>query len=473
MSAITIEPSPVLPTAVTAPVDSSAASPAVIAPSPTLTFRPAATPAPAAQIRPAGTASAVDGPFRRAAASSPLDFISELLAPVQGLVEGIGLLIKRTFFNEAPVVNPVQTSGQAIGPITGTVGAVDPEDDPISYRVTVSPANGTVSVGADGSYTYTPGSGFTGLDSFTVEAADEGLHINLLDLFRPAATAAYIQVAQNPGQSMVTFAFVYGSGAQFWSQTAKNALQSSALALASYLVVTSPVTITYKVTASNSRFSSTLASAGSDLSGTGAGFFTTVVQQKLLTGVDTNGATADGTIDWNFGPSWGYGSTVSSGDYDFTSTAMHELLHTFGFISYIDPDPQYSGNTEWTSYDRFVVTAGNVPVINPSTFQWNGTSSALFFNGANAVAIYGGLVPLYSPSPYEAGSSVSHLRDSSFTGANSKLMISRVSTGTGLRILSPLELAMLKDLGYNVSNTPIVAFLLIGFRRIRRRAKNG
>ena len=50
----------------------------------------------------------------------------------------------------------------------------------------------------------------------------------------------------------------------------------------------------------------TLASAGSDLVSDGSGFFPTVVQNEILTGVDSNGSAADGTIDWNFGYAWGY-----------------------------------------------------------------------------------------------------------------------------------------------------------------------
>lgn len=429
----------------------------------------------------ASTAATVSAPIgRAAAASSPLDFLSNLFAPIQGLVEAVGLLIRRAFFNEAPTVSPVQTSGQVVGPITGTVGAIDPEGDPITYSITQAPAQGSVSVASDGTYTYTPGPGFTGLDGFTIAAADGGWHINLLDLFRPAATDAYMQVAQNPDGSMLTFAFIYGSGSQNWTQEARNALQTAAVTLASYLVVDSPVTITYDVTATSDSFSSTLASAGSDLTGAGAGFFDTVVQQKILTGTDSNGSAADGQIDWNFGRSWGYGASVAGGSYDFTSTAMHELLHTFGFLSYVDAPGNNTGQS-WTTFDRYITTSGGTPVIDRTTFLWNtgydtnltGGGGGLYFDGTNAVAAYGGPVPLYTPNPWEPGSSVSHLRDSAFTGANEKLMNAQVSAGTGVRIVSAVELAMLKDIGYTVSNTPIVAFMIVGFRLVRRRAKTG
>ena len=422
-----------------------------------------------ADASPARTAAAdmgiVAGGVRVAKAVTPASATDTgPLGQIQAFVEGIGLLVRRTFFNKPPTVAPVQTSSLVNGTITGTLGASDPEGDPLSYRVSSSPANGSVTVASDGTYTYTAGSGFNGLDAFTVAVTDEGFHINLLDLFRPASTEAYTQVSKGSG---VTFNFIYGAGSQYWSADARNALQQAAYSLASYVLAATPVSITYDVTAFSDAADYTLASAGSDLTSGGTGFFPTVVQRKIQTGIDANGATADGSIDWNFGPPWGYGS-VSGSQYDFTSTAMHELLHTFGFLSYIDPDPQFASGTNWTTFDQFVVTGGNVPVVSRSTFRWDGTFSDLYFNGPNAVAVYGGLVPLYSPNPYEPGSSLSHLRDSSFVGANEKLMNSSVSAGPGVRVVSPLEIGILRDLGYTISDTPIYLFI-VGFGLIRRR----
>lgn len=412
-----------------------------------------------------------------AATASATDPISALFGPIQAFVDGIGLLIRRTFFNQAPTVAPVQLTGQTDGPITGTVGAVDPEGDPIVYSITGTPLHGSVDLGADGSYTYTPGTDFTGRDSFTVSATDTGFHINLLDLFRPASTEAYLQVAQNATQSMLTFTFIYGSGSQYWSQAARAALQDSADKLAGYFVVTSPVNVTFDVTAEYSPLSGTLAQSGSDLTSSDPGFYDTVVQQKILTGVDANGAAADGTIDWNFGQGWGYGSTVPRGQYDFTSTAMHEMLHAFGFLSNVDEPGWDATNQTWTTFDSYMVTADRTQVI-PNTYRWNssyntnltGGNGGLYFGGPNAVAVYGGPVPLYTPDPWEPGSSVSHLDDDTFVGRNSQLMNAISDSGTGVRVVSPIELAILQDIGYTV-NSSASAFLIVGFGLIRRRRR--
>ena len=47
-----------------------------------------------------------------------------------------------------------------------------PPSDALSASVTSAPAHGTVALNADGSFTYTPSSGFAGTDSFTYRASD-------------------------------------------------------------------------------------------------------------------------------------------------------------------------------------------------------------------------------------------------------------------------------------------------------------
>ena len=410
-----------------------------------------------------------------AAVTTTADESTNPLGPIQSFIEGIGLLIRRTFFNQAPTVAPEQTTGQITGPITGTIGAVDPEGDQIVYVVTSNPQFGTVRVDTDGTYLYTPGSTFAGLDTFTVAASDPGLHINLLDPFRPASTLANAVVEQGRA-NWVQFDFTYTGLALLWSPEARSALQTASTLLASYVIVDSPVTVSYAVTGEFSPFSSQLASATSPMISSRAGFFPTVVQNKIITGADVNGATADGTITWNFANPWAMNGSATSGEYDFQSVAMHELMHTFGFLSAI-VEPGSNTDTTWTAYDHFLVTSGGTAVIG-SDFIWNSTYDAnlvggnggLYFGGPAAIAAYGAPVPLYTPNPWQAGSSVSHLNDASFVGRNKQLMIARVSTGTGLKTLSPIETGILTDLGYTTVTAPGgSAVLMIGLFVIRRR----
>ena len=415
-----------------------------------------------------------------AAAASATDPLSGLLSPIQGLIEGIALLVRRTFFNQAPSVSPVQLTGQSEGPITGSIGASDPEGDRIVYSLTGDAQYGSVAIDSAGGYTYTPGPGFTGIDTFTVAAADPGFHINLLDLFRPPSTTASAAVRQGVGGgSLLQFQFVYGSGSQLWSPAARSSLASAAAALASYIVVDSPVVITFDVSGEFNPLSSTLATAGSDFTSAGPGFLPTVVQHKILTGVDSNGSTADGEINWNFAQNWATGDSVVYGQYDLESVAMHELTHTLGFLSYTDQPGSNTGTT-WTVFDSFLVNSDGTKVIgsdyiwrNAYTPNLTGGNGGLYVGGADAVAAYGGLVPIYTPGSWESGSSVSHLNDRVFGGANRKLMNAQVFSGLGIRVLSPVELAILADLGYTIAPQPgsaALAFIGVFFlRRTRRR----
>ena len=411
------------------------------------------------------------------AAASFADILNGLFSPIGSLFEGAALLWRRTFFNEGPTLDPVQLTGQVDGTITGTLGAVDPEDDPLVYKITTGPRYGFASVNADGSYSYTPGPGFTGSDSFVAAATDTGFHINLLDLFRPASTSSSVAVSRGVPAPVLRFQFVYGAGAGLWSSGARGALESAAAQLSSYIVVSSAVKITYAVTGNYSPLSSTLASAGSDFISNGSGFMQTVVQSKVLSGADANGSSADGEIAWNFGPSWAFGNTVGGNQYDFQSIALHELLHTFGFLSYVD---QAGANTDrmWTVFDSFLVNSAGTPVIT-GDFSWNsaynpnltGGNGGLYFGGPNAVAAFNGLVPLYTPNPWASGSSLSHLNDNRFTGSNEKLMNAVSSQGPGIRVLSAVELGILEDLGYDVTPGGSV-LMFVGFfvsRRPRRR----
>ncbi|MBX7432616.1 cadherin-like domain-containing protein [Mycobacterium sp. Y57] len=388
-------------------------------------------------------------------------------------LSGALYLTRRTWFNQAPTVAPIQLTGRLDGPITGTIGAVDPEGDPICYRVVSGPQFGGVTLADDGTYTYTPDTGFDGVDTFTVAAQDGGLHVNLLAWFRPTSTKAGVVI----NQRAITVEFRDGAGAEFWSPEAREALREVAESLGAYIVVPAPVTLTFTLEGENVSGRS-LASAGSDWAGPSAGFIQTVVQQKLITGVDPNGDDADGEIMFNFGQPWALGDAVGSDEFDFTAVALHELLHTLGFLSNLNAPGKNTG-THWTVMDGLIVTAEGTSTFTTG-FAWDtdfdatltGGDGGLFFGGAHAVAVYGALVPLFSPSPWAGGSSASHLDDETFTGADEKLMNAYSDRGPSVRVISPLELAMLQDLGYTVvPQTSSAVFVVLGLVLLRRRRR--
>ena len=469
--------SPVAPSGSEASTPAATISPTVETdPSAALDISSAQPDPPMAVAAPADQVGTVGVPAAAATANSVANALGDVLGPVQAFVEGIALLVRRTFFNEAPTVTPVQLTGQVSGPITGNVGAVDPEGDPMTYSLSAAPVFGTVAIGSDGSYVYTPGADFAGTDAFTVAAADTGLHINLFNPFRPAYTLGNAVVTQGVSGPRLQFEFIYSGGAMLWSQEARAALESTATILGSYFVLSAPVTVTYTVNGELSPLSGTLASASSDIISSRPGFFPTVVQAKIISGVDANGATPDGEITWNFGSPWAFGPAVANGQYDFQSVAMHELMHTLGFLSNVSEPGSNTGNG-WTAYDGFLVTADGTGVIGEdygwiSAYDTNltGGNGGLFFGGPNAVAAYGSPVPVYTSNPWQGGSSISHLNDQSFYGRNEQLMNARVSMGKGIRTLSAVETAILTDLGYTMVPVPgSAAVLLLGVFFLRRR----
>lgn len=390
-----------------------------------------------------------------ASATDRTDTFTVTVSDGQGGTTDVAVNVTISPKNSAPVAGTpvVGTPNSSSGVVTGSVSATDADRDTLTYSAPGSTTKGTVTINAGtGAFTYTPTTlGATAsTDTFTVTITDG------YGGSTPVAVSVTIPVG-TVSNAKVTYSFNYTSGAQYWTAAAKSAMQYAADKIASYIVVTQPVTLTFNVTATNSPDSDTLASTGSDITGFGSGYSYTVVQNKLLNNVDSNGSAADGDIDVNFGHPWAYGDTVGRSQYDFISTMMHEMMHAYGFLSYLD-EAGYNTGTQWPVFDNFVTDQNGTLVIR-GTYRFNtayntnltGGNGGLYFSGTHAVAAYGGPVPLYSPDPWEAGSSLSHLDDYTFTGADAQLMNAVADSGLGIRVLSPIEQGILQDLGYTLS----------------------
>ncbi len=242
------------------------------------------------------------------------------------------------------------------------------------------------------------------------------------------------------------------------------ALENAATILAHQLPLATAVTLTFEVSSNNVN-DSTLASAGSDFVGDVPGFYPTIAHRKILDGTDGNGSDADGSIQWNFFHNWDLDDDVAPDAFDFISTAMHEILHAIGFTGALSADG--SGLFEgpigdpnaWHPFDRFLVDgSGNRLISDAFVFDSSRLNaltggSSVFFNGTNTLAANGGNpVVIYSPNPWEDGSSLSHTDDATYVGSAALLMNAATETGPGVRTLSPIERAMLQDLGFEFEN---------------------
>ncbi len=239
-------------------------------------------------------------------------------------------------------------------------------------------------------------------------------------------------------------------------------------------------TVTMRVTSMNDPNSSTLASAGSEVidpAGGSAGFFPTVAQAKVISNgaTDLNGAAADGEVNVNLGASYEYNPNVpiAADRLDFKSTIIHELTHAFGFSSNFSQNPDTTNPGFYSIFDSFLTTASGAPLISPTTFIFKaGKVSTLtggnndlqttpgpggeFFNGQNARAAFGAPVPIFSPNPYQEGSSGSHVDDNT-TATKPFLMAAATESGpkmmglTGERAYSATENGMMTDLGFTLA----------------------
>jgi gliding motility-associated-like protein len=89
------------------------------------------------------------------------------------------IFITVTAVNDAPIVdNEVITTPEdtAVGGDLTDAGDSDPDGTPLTVDTTPlsGPSNGTIVINTDGTYTYTPNTGFTGIDTVVVSICDAG-----------------------------------------------------------------------------------------------------------------------------------------------------------------------------------------------------------------------------------------------------------------------------------------------------------
>lgn len=74
--------------------------------------------------------------------------------------------------NQAPTASGASLTTQADTELTGMLSAEDADGDSLTFALVDESANGSVTVEADGSFSYQPNDTFTGNDSFSFRASD-------------------------------------------------------------------------------------------------------------------------------------------------------------------------------------------------------------------------------------------------------------------------------------------------------------
>ena len=81
--------------------------------------------------------------------------------------------------NDAPVAANASASGDENTVINGTLVATDVDSASLTFSGVAQAAHGSVTVNANGSFSYTPNTGYSGTDSFTFKANDGSLDSNV------------------------------------------------------------------------------------------------------------------------------------------------------------------------------------------------------------------------------------------------------------------------------------------------------
>jgi len=143
----------------------------------------------------------------------------------------------------------------------------------------------------------------------------------------------------------------------------------------------------------------------------------------------------------------------STSEYDLESVFIHEIAHGLGFLSTDSYDTffKYGILDQPTAFDAYAQTPDGRRLSDlptPSLELGQALTNTLVWSGPLGISANNGVKPLlYTPSPYEDGSSVSHLDEKTYSSSGpDSVMTPNLDAGEVFQGPGPLLLAMMADL---------------------------
>jgi len=225
---------------------------------------------------------------------------------------------------------------------------------------------------------------------------------------------------------------------------------SSVLSYVSGVMSVENGTIDLRVEASQSDGTGFLAEGGTYFNPSApAGYYNGFAYDHVRSGADPLATVPDARIVVDFGYAWNSGlGAPGANQYDLFSVLLHEITHTLGFNSQVMQDgSSFFGLNNpgiFNVFDSHLALAGGQNLFGPGG-QFLGVANDLI--SGNVVfesPSSGDEFLMYSPDPFEDGSSLQH-----FSGISGAVMLPAYSWGSSIRSYSPADCTVLVDIGWN------------------------
>lgn len=290
--------------------------------------------------------------------------------------------------------------------------------------------------------------------------------------FAPQGVNRPLKMSAQAATASFEVDYVNSCNGEVWPEEAKTAFEYATDIWSTHL--SSPVPI--RIRASWSELGeNTLGSAGPTFlfTLTGQDIFTDtfypIALASALTGEDLVGETqathdVEMNISCNFNR-WYFGTDANTpaNRIDFVTVVLHEIGHGIGFTGSMQAtnsiQEAFYGigpNGLPIVYDQFVLDRGFSSILDKQVFPAGsgnlyqavtGQTGGIFFNGLEAeFALDNQRVQLYSPNPFQSGSSFSHLDQVTFGQSENALMRPQIDSQFAVHSPGPVFCGMLDDM---------------------------